>query len=113
MSQYYKFGIKNLNTLETIPILRQHIQRLFLTHPLCQHKYSTERQQKLLFSEPTQSFCFKHKIGMVPYLYQNDDQYRIYKSCQRFQPINDILIISIQGPIHRIQNSETTQNPSK
>ena len=29
------------------------------------HKYSTERQQKLPFSEPTQSFCW-HIMGMVP-----------------------------------------------
>ena len=31
----------------TIPILRQHFLGLFQTHPLCQHKYSTERWQKV------------------------------------------------------------------
>ena len=39
-------------TLRTIPILRQKILGFFQTHPLFQQKYSTERQQKLLFSEP-------------------------------------------------------------
>ena len=37
----------------TIPILYQHIFGLFLTHPLCQHKYNTERQQKWSFSNLT------------------------------------------------------------
>ena len=33
--------------LGTIHILRQHIFGRFWNHPLCQHKYSTERQQKI------------------------------------------------------------------
>ena len=37
----------------TIHILRQHIFWHFLTHPLCQHEYSTERQQNCPFSRPT------------------------------------------------------------
>ena len=44
----------------TIPILRQHIFGLFLTHPpthplevINQHKYSTERQQNWQFTRPT------------------------------------------------------------
>ena len=39
--------------LGTIHILRQHIFGLFLTHPLCQHKYSTQRQQNWPFSRLT------------------------------------------------------------
>ena len=35
------------------------------THPLCQHIYSTENQQKSPFSEPAQSICW-HDIWMVP-----------------------------------------------
>ena len=51
--------------LGTIHILRQHIFGLFEpTHPLCQHKYSIENQQKSPFSEPTQSICW-HNIWMV------------------------------------------------
>ena len=41
-------------TYGTILILRQRVCGLFQTHPLCQYKYSNERQQKLPFSEPTQ-----------------------------------------------------------
>ena len=44
--------------LGTIHILRQHICGLFLTHPLCHHKYSTQRQQNWPFLRPTQSFCW-------------------------------------------------------
>ena len=36
-------------TLGTIHLLRPHIFGPFMTHPLCQHKYSTLHQQKLLF----------------------------------------------------------------
>ena len=44
--------------LGTIHILRQHIFGPFMTHPLCQHKHSTLRQQKMsFFKPPTQSFC--------------------------------------------------------
>ena len=39
--------------LGVIHILRQHNFRLFLTHPLCQHKYSTECQQSWPFCRPT------------------------------------------------------------
>lgn len=39
--------------LGTIPLLRQHIFGLFMTHPLCHHNYSTECQQKLTFSYAT------------------------------------------------------------
>ena len=46
-----------LKYLGTIHILRQHNFGLFLTpaypHPLCNHKYSTERQQNWPFSRPT------------------------------------------------------------
>ena len=38
----------------TIPILRHLILVFLKTHPLCQHKQSTEHQYKLPFSEPTQ-----------------------------------------------------------
>ena len=43
----------------TVHILRQHNLGLFLTHPLCQHKYSTECQQNWLFSRhpPTKFFA--------------------------------------------------------
>ena len=51
--------------LGTIHILRQHIFGLFLPHPLCQHKYSTQRQQNWPFSRPTQSFRWRN-IWMVP-----------------------------------------------
>ena len=37
----------------TIPILRHHIFGIFGPHPPYQHKYSTEHQQKWLFSRPT------------------------------------------------------------
>ena len=41
----------SLYSMHITSSLRQH--SFFLTHPLCQHKCSTERQQKLPFSDPT------------------------------------------------------------
>ena len=60
-------GWEDSNSIEsqTVHILRHHNFGLCLTHSMCQHKYSTERQQKLPFSDPTQvSFCWRN-IGMV------------------------------------------------
>jgi hypothetical protein len=44
--------------LGTIQILRQHYFGLFLTHSLCHHKYTTERQQNWpFFYQPIQVFA--------------------------------------------------------
>ena len=77
----------SLEVLGTIHKLRQHNFGLFLTHPLCQRWYSTERQQNWPFPRPThyvsintalkvsktghfldqstQSFCWRN-LWMVP-----------------------------------------------
>ena len=58
-SAIYFFYVQDLGMYGTIHILCQHIFGPFLTHPLCQHKYSTECQQKWPFPKP------KHPVHML------------------------------------------------
>ena len=58
-------SVKQLLPKGTNHILRQHILVLFWTHPLCEHKYSTEREQKWPSYESTHSICWR-KIWTVP-----------------------------------------------
>ena len=86
--------------LWTIPILRQYICRLFQTQPLCQHKYSTDRQQKLPFSEPTQSSCFGWRnLGIGPLLgsdFGSPSRFdsKIQTEADYFEKIDEFIILT-------------------